>query len=67
MMYKQKIRNKYVQLCTLVVERLHRCILKHRPLIIIANACILFYTLVLWLWFYANKYYYKWSKPLWRV
>lgn len=67
MKFKQKLKSKYLELRTLVVERLHRCILKHRPLIIFANGAILFYTFLLWLWFYANKYYYKWSKPLWRV
>lgn len=62
-----KLKRIYFELCTHVVERLHRCILKYRPLIILANGAILFYTLLIWLWFYINKYYYKWSKPLWRV
>lgn len=46
-----------------MLERLHRC----RPLILIANFAILFWTFLEWLYFYLKKFYLKWSYPLWRV
>lgn len=46
-----------------LVDRLERC----RPLMLIANFAILFWTFLEWLYFYVKEYYRKWSKPLWRV
>ena len=46
-----------------LADRLERC----RPLMLIANFAILFWTFLEWLYFYVKKYYYKCSKPLWRA
>ena len=51
------------KLLRLLADRLQRC----RPLMLIVNFLILLWTFLEWLWFYAKKYYYKWSIPLWRV
>lgn len=46
-----------------LADRLERC----RPLMLIANFAILFWTFLEWLYFYTRKYYLKLSKPLWRA
>lgn len=56
-------RVKLQTLCAQWAHRLERC----RFLVLVANFCILAYTLIEWLLFYLRKYYFKWSNPLWRV
>lgn len=60
---KTTTKNTILLFLRRMADRLERC----RILVILANLILLIYTFVLWLLFYIRHYYYKWSKPLWRV